>query len=79
MGNARRDSRHRVEGLQEVGLREPVRNEQAERRHHPDRMTRRAVAALVGGIGLIVLRAPSSVVICAIVTAHIHMMPSTLR
>lgn len=74
MRNAGRDSRHRVKRLCKVGLRETVKKGCPERRHHRDRMTRRAVATFVERIGLVVLRALSDVMVLAIVAAHIHVM-----
>lgn len=74
MRNARRDGRHREEGLCEVGLRETVKKGVPERRHHPDRMTGRAVATFVERVGRVVVRTLSDVMILAIVAAHIRVM-----
>ena len=74
MGNARRDGGHRVQRLSQLGLRETVKKGCAERWHHADRMTRSAAAAFVERIGLVGMRAQRVVAVCAIVTAHIHML-----
>lgn len=74
MRNARRDGRHREEGLCEVGLRETVKKGGPERRHHPDRMTGRAVATFVERVGRVVLRTLSDAMVLAIVAAHIRVM-----
>ena len=74
VGNARRDHRHRAEWFSQVGLRKTVEQGHVNRRRHPNRMTRGAVATFMKCGGRVVLVALGAVMVCAMVTARIHSM-----